>query len=248
MPSGAFTRTGCEKPAAARCRRRPARRRGNRRRRSRAPWRNPSETPTTMLLMRLRCKPCSDRFDRVSSARDTRRGRRLRAADGDAADDLVFQLALRTLHRHAPRHRHVDAARDCDRLLADARHGNSATRPGTGPRRRPCARASRSVSRPWLVDKIAIPMPPIPAARPRPSSTPGGRGRNALQPGDCPATIARVLHVDGEQPARGVRDGRPPRSRRCSPRGRGSARRPPSASRTASRRRRGTWCSRRAHG
>ena len=46
------------------------------------------------------------------------------ARHGDAADERVVELALRALHGDAAAvDRDVDAARDRDRLLSDARHG-----------------------------------------------------------------------------------------------------------------------------
>src|SRR6266508_4018724 len=82
------------------------------------------------------------------------------ARDGDVVRRVVLERALRALDDHvAALDGHVDAGRDGDGLLADAGHGRYQTWQRTSP---PTlrSRASRSVMRPWLVDRMAMPMPP----------------------------------------------------------------------------------------
>ena len=51
----------------------------------------------TMFAINVRCSPCSERFERVSSARvDVQRV--AVALDRDVADEAVLELALRALH------------------------------------------------------------------------------------------------------------------------------------------------------
>src|SRR5215218_7658051 len=84
------------------------------------------------------------------------------AGDGDVDGRVVLERPLRTLHRDVVAvERHVDAARDHDWLLADSRH--RVLRYQTWHRTSPPTRrwrASRSVMSPWLVERMAMPMPP----------------------------------------------------------------------------------------
>src|SRR5581483_4976891 len=82
--------------------------------------------------------------------------------DGDVGHQVALERALRPLHNHVGAvERHLDATGDGDRLPADAGHRFSSyqTWQRTSPPTRR-SRASRSVSSPWLVERMATPMPP----------------------------------------------------------------------------------------
>ncbi len=216
---------GARSRPRARSRSGPAPRRGSRRRRSRAPWRSRRRHRSPCSRSAMRCRPCNERFDRESSTRARRSSVSPSRSIGDVADDLVLELALRALHASpcAPSIVTSTPLGIVIGCLSDARH--DALRYQTWHRTSPPtlrSRASRSVSRPWLVDRIAIPMPPSTrrhAVGLRVDAQ--ARARHALQPGDRAAAIARVLHAGSSGDGPGDRAGRRPRSRRCSPRARG---------------------------
>ena len=99
--------------------------------------------------------------------------------------------------------------------------GDSATRPGRGPRRRPCARALRGRSGvPGSWTRSRCPCRPARGAPHRPSSRPAGPGRDTrFKPGDRAARGRCVYFILIVSAATGtVGSVARPRSRRCSPR------------------------------
>src|SRR5262249_12193835 len=84
------------------------------------------------------------------------------ARDRDARGRRVLELAFRPLDLHTRALDHdVDPRRNRDRLLADS--GPAVCSYQTWQRTSPPTlrwRASRSVIRPWFVERMAIPMPP----------------------------------------------------------------------------------------
>src|SRR6266550_1601385 len=81
---------------------------------------------------------------------------------GDVGHQVALQRALGALHDHVRAvEGHVDTGGDGNRLPADAGHGavTYQTWQRTSPPTRR-SRASRSVRRPWLVERMSTPMPP----------------------------------------------------------------------------------------
>ena len=99
--------------------------RGNRRRRSRASSRSPRSRPTTMLLISVRVRPCSERLSRSSSGRLTSRAPRRPCSTVIGAATVWLRVPLGPLTVTSwPSIGDVDTRRDRDGELANARHAS----------------------------------------------------------------------------------------------------------------------------